>query len=101
MKINLNLQKLVISDKLKTKIETKFERGLGVLLTNWQEDQKIANLTIERIPRSGYFIKFDLNLPGASVNVQDTHKILIDGIVRVKNQAKRQLKKRLEILRGH
>ncbi len=100
MKIILNLQKLTITDKLKAKIESKFERGLGVLMQNWQEDLKVANLSIEKVARSGYIIKFDLNLPGAAVNVQDTHKVLIDGIVRVKNQAKRQLKKRLEILRG-
>lgn len=101
MKIIFNPQKLTISDRLKKRIETKFETGLGKYLKHYQEDLKVASLSIEKVSRSGYEIKFDMNLPGCPVNIKDTHKVLIDGVVRVRNQAKRQVQKYLEKLRGY
>lgn len=101
MNILFNPQKLQISDRLRQKIETKFEQGLGKLLTHYQEDLKIASLSIEKVSRSGYELKFDMNLPGCPINIKDTHKILLDGVLRVRDQAKRQVKKHLEKLRGY
>lgn len=101
MNILFNPQKLQMSDKLKQKIETKFELGLGKLLQHYQEDLKIGSLSIEKVSRSGYEIKFDMNLPGCPINIKDTHKVLLDGIIRVRDKAKRQIKKHLEKLRSH
>lgn len=101
MNIIFNPQKLKISDQFKKRIQTKFDQGLGKMLKNYQEDLKIASLSIEKVTRSGYEIKFDMNLPGCPVNIRDTHKVLLDGIIRVRNQAKRQIKKHLEKLRGY
>ena len=100
MKIFINEQKLKISDRLKQKIQIKFDRGLEKLLTHYQEDLKNASLSIERISRAGYRIKFDMNLPGCPVNIEKTSHVLIDGIVQVRNHAKRQIKKALEQLRA-
>lgn len=101
MNIVFNPQKLSISDKLRNKIETKFDQGLGKLLKHYQEDLKIASLSIEKVSRSGYEIKFDMNLPGCPINIKDTHKVLLDGILRVRDQAERQVKKHLEKLRSY
>jgi ribosome-associated translation inhibitor RaiA len=101
MQIFINEQKLKISDRLKEKIQTKFDKGLERLLSNYQSDLKNASLSIEKVNRSGYIIKFDMNLPGCSINIQKTSKVLIDGIVLVRNDAKRVIKKSLEKLRGH
>lgn len=101
MNIVFNPQKLNISDRLKKRIETKFETGLGKYLKHYQEDLKIASLSIEKKSRSGYEIKFDMNLPGCPINIKDTHKVLLDGIIRVRNQAKRQIQKYLEKMRGY
>lgn len=101
MNILFNPQKLQISDKLRQKIENKFEQGLGKLLKHYQEDLKIASLSIEKVTRSGYEIKFDMNLPGCPINIKDTHKILLDGLLRVRDTAKRQVKKHLEKLRSY
>ena len=101
MNIIINPQKLSISDHFKERIQTKFDQGLGKLLNNYQEDLKIASLSIEKVTRSGYEIKFDMNLPGCPINIRDTHQVLMDGIVRVRNQAKRQIKKYIEKMRGY
>jgi ribosome-associated translation inhibitor RaiA len=101
MNIIFNPQKLNISDQFKKRIQTKFDQGLGKMLKNYQEDLKVASLSIEKVTRSGYEIKFDMNLPGCPINIKDTHKVLLDGIIRVRNQAKRQIKKHLEMLRGY
>lgn len=101
MNIIFNPKKMTMSDRLKKRIETKFETGLGKLLNHYQEDLKIASLSIEKVSRSGYEIKFDMNLPGCPINIKDTHKILLDGVIRVRNQAKRQVQKYLEKLRGY
>lgn len=101
MNIIFNPQKMIISERLKKRIETKFESGLGKYLKHYQEDLKIASLAIEKVSRSGYEIKFDMNLPGCPINIKDTHKVLIDGIVRVRNKAKRQIQKYLEKMRGY
>jgi len=101
MNIIINEQKLKISERLRQKIQTKFEKGLEKLLSNYQNDLKVASLSVEKLARSGYQIKFDMNLPGCPINIKDTHKVLIDGIVRTRNQAKRQIKKYLEKLRSY
>lgn len=101
MNIIFNPQKMTISDRLRRRIETKFETGLGKFLKHYQEDLKVASLSIEKVSRSGYEIKFDMNLPGCPINIKDTHRILLDGVIRVRNQAKRQVQKHLEKLRGY
>ena len=101
MKIIFNPQKMIISDRLRKRIETKFETGLAKYLKHYQEDLKIASLSIEKVSRSGYEIKFDMNLPGCPVNIKDNHKVLLDGIVRVRNKAKRQIQKYLDKLRSY
>lgn len=101
MNIIINEQKLKISDRLRQRIQTKFDRGLEKFLKNYQNDLKVASLSIQRLTRAGYEIKFDMNLPGLPINIKDTHKVLIDGVVRVRNKAKRQIKKYLEKLRSH
>jgi ribosome-associated translation inhibitor RaiA len=101
MNIIFNPQKMTISDRLRKRIETKFETGLGKYLKHYQEDLKIASLAIEKKSRSGYEIKFAMNLPGCPINIKDTHKVLLDGVIRVRNQAKRQVQKYLEKLRGY
>lgn len=101
MNIIFNPQKMTISDRLRRKIETKFETGLGKHLKHYQEDLKVASLSIEKVSRSGYEIKFDMNLPGCPINIKDTHKILLDGVLRVRDQAKRQVQKYVEKLRGY
>lgn len=101
MQILFNLQKVSISDRFKQRIINKFSQALGKLLSHYQEDLKVGSLSIEKINRSGYEIKFDMNLPGCPINIKDTHKVLLDGIVRVRDQAKRQVKKHLELLRSY
>jgi len=101
MNIIFNPQKMNISDRLKKRIETKFETGLGKYLKHYQEDLKVASLSIEKKTRSGYEIKFDMNLPGCPINIKDTHKVLLDGVIRVRNQAKRQVQKFIEKMRKY
>lgn len=101
MNIIFNPQKMTLSDRLRKRIETKFETGLGKFLKHYQEDLKIASLSIEKVSRSGYEIKFDMNLPGCPINIKDTHKVLLDGVIRVRNQAKRQIQKYLGKLRNY
>lgn len=99
MQILFNTQKISITDSFKKKIQTKFEQGLGKLLLHYQEDLKVGLLSIEKVSRSGFEIKFDMNLPGCPINIKDTHKVLLDGVLRVRDQAKRQIKKNLDKLR--
>ena len=101
MNIIFNPQKLTLSDRFRQRIQTKFDQGLGKLLTSYKEDLKIASLAIEKVTKSGYEIKFDMNLPGCPINIRDTHRVLMDGVIRVRNQAKRQIKKYLEKMRGY
>ncbi len=101
MNILFNPQKVIINDRFRNLVQQKFESGLGKLLTHYQEDLKIASLSIEKNTRSGYEIKFDMNLPGCPINIKDNHKVLFIGLLRVRNQAKRQVKKFLEKLRGY
>lgn len=101
MQILINTSKISITDKFKSRIIGKYEQGLGKLLQHYQEDLKIGQLSIEKVTSSGYEIKFDMNLPGCPINIKDTHKVLLDGLLRVRDQAKRQIKKHLEKLRNH
>ena len=99
MQLFINEQKLKLSERLKNRIKVKFDRGLEKLLSHYQDDMKNGSLSIEKITRAGYHIKFAMNLPGCPVNIEKTSKVLIDGIVQVRNHAKRQIKKSLEKLR--
>ena len=101
MNIIFNPQKLSISDRFRTRIQNKFDQSLGKLLKHYQEDLKLASMSIEKIARSGYEIKFDMNLPGCPINIRNTSKVLIDGVIKVRNQAKRQIKKHLEKMRTY
>lgn len=101
MNIIFNPQKLSISDRFRTRIQNKFDQGIGKLLKHYQEDLKIAALSIEKVTRSGYEIKFDMNLPGCPINIRNTSKVLIDGVITVRNKAKRQIKKHLEKMRAY
>lgn len=101
MQILFNTQKISITDRFKAKVTGKFEQGIGKLLQHYQEDLKVGNLSIEKVSRSGFEIKFDMNLPACPINIKVVHKVLLDGIIEVRNQAKRQIKKNLEMLRGH
>lgn len=101
MNILFNPQKVVISDRFRDLVKNKFETGLGKLLTHYQEDLKVASLSIEKLNKSGFEIKFDMNLPGCPINIKDNHKILFVGLLRVRNQAKRQVKKFLEKMRKY
>jgi len=101
MNIIINPQKLSISERLRNRIKTKFDSGLDKLLGHYQEDLKVASLSIEKITRAGYEIKFDMNLPGCPINIKDTNRVLLDGIIKVRNQARRQVKKYLDKLRNY
>lgn len=101
MQIIFNPQKIKLSDKLRQKIKSKFELSLGKFLKHYQDDLKIASLSIERFARSGYEIKFDMNLPGSPINIKEQSKVLFAGIIKVRDGAKRQLKKYLTKLRGY
>lgn len=101
MQIFINEQNIKISDRLKNKIIAKFEIGLGRILKDYQEDLQKASLSIERNLRSGYQIKFDMNLPGCPVNVKTESKVLMDGVIDAKNKAKRQVRKSLDKIRGY
>ena len=100
MQILINAQKISITDKFKDRISKKFEQSLERLLTSYQPDLKVASLSIEKTG-STFQIKFDMNLPGCPINIKDNHKILLDGLLRVRDSAKRQIKKHLEKLRNH
>lgn len=99
MKILINAQKISITDRFKDKIVRKFDLPLERLLSNYQEDLKVASLSIEKTGDS-YKIKFDMNLPGCPINISDNHKVLLDGLIKVRDRAKRQIKKNLELLRS-
>ncbi len=99
MQILFNTQKISITDSFKARITKKFEQGLGKFLVHYQEDLKVGLISIEKVASENYEIKFDMNLPGCPVNIKATHKILLDGLMEVRDQAKRQIKKNLEILR--
>lgn len=101
MNILFNPQKLSLSDRFKVRIQNKFDQGLGKLLRHYQEDLKQASISIEKMSRSGYEVKFDMNLPGCPVNIKHTGKVLMDNIIKVRNQAKRQIKKHLDKLRSY
>lgn len=98
MQILINAQKISITEKFKDRIIKKFEQSLERLLTSYQPDLKVASLAIEKTGPT-FQIKFDMNLPGCPINIKDNHKILLDGLLRVRDSAKRQIKKHLEKLR--
>ncbi len=100
MQILINTQKISITDRFKEKIIKKFELSLEKLLTSYQPDLKVASLSIEK-SGSVFQIKFDMNLPACPINIKDEHKILLDGLLRVRDTAKNQIKKHLEKLRSH
>ncbi len=100
MQILINAQKISITDSFREKITRKFQQSLEKLLSHYQPDLKVASLAIEK-NGTGFEIKFDMNLPGCPINIKDNHKILLDGLLRVRDKAKRQIKKHLEQLRGH
>jgi ribosomal subunit interface protein len=101
MQIIINSQKVKIGEKMRAKIQSKITRGIEKYLTHYQEDLKVASLSVERFLRSGYQIKFDMNLPGAPVNITENSRLLMDGILKVRDTAKRQLRKQLDKLRSY
>lgn len=100
MQILINAQKISITDKFRDRIVKKFEQSLEKLLSTYQPDLKVASLSIEK-SGSIFQIKFDMNLPGCPINIKDEHKVLLDGLLRVRDTAKRQIKKHLEKLRSY
>lgn len=95
MNIEINGVNLIITPEIKDMVEKKLSRKLDQLLINFDKDQKIAFLHLEKDKYEHFKAKFDMALPG-----KDGHLIaecknvkLIPVITGIREQLEKQIKK--------
>ena len=96
MVIEVVAQNFKMSENLRTKIVAKFSRAIGKYLNSLDEDLKIATIAIQKNPRFGYSLKFDMQLPWTHAYAQQSSPLLFVGVVGLCGRASRQIRKETE-----
>lgn len=98
MQLELVDSNLKFTDRFKQRIVTKFGLALDKYLTKLEPEYQIAQLSIQKVPRFGYQLKFSMELPFTHVYVKHDSPDLMPGIVTVKDQVVRAVRKSREKL---
>lgn len=96
MNLQINSNGLNITSEVKDTIQKKFVEKIDLLLANFNEEMKTADLHIEFDQRyKKYIVKFDMKLPGSDGQIfsQTTHHDLIAAIIDLREQVEKQIKK--------
>lgn len=83
-----------IDSHIKDLIQTKLSDEIEVLLTDFEEDLKVAHVKLEKIGRGGFKINFDMRLPGSNGHIysEETGDDLQNVLVALKREVLRQVK---------
>ncbi|MBI3282898.1 hypothetical protein HYZ70_02370 [Candidatus Curtissbacteria bacterium] len=96
MVIEIVPQNLEISDRFRAQTIEKFTAAIGKYLNGIEEDLKIATITLEKMPRFGYSLKFDMQLPWAHIYAQQNSPLLFVGLTQLKQRVARQVREEAE-----
>lgn len=99
MVIEIVAQNFEISDRTRTEISQKFTAVIDKYLNGLEEDQKIATLTLEKVPRFGYLLKFDMQLPWVHIYAQQNSPLLFVGVIGLRQRVARQIREKTEIMK--
>ncbi len=98
MNIELVDSNVKFTDRYKQRILGKFSL-LDRYLNHLKEDLKIATLSIQKMVRGNYEMKFKMKLPFCDIYVHHKSPDLIPGIITLRDQVKRQIKENIEKIR--
>ncbi|MFA6250656.1 MAG: HPF/RaiA family ribosome-associated protein [Candidatus Shapirobacteria bacterium] len=81
-----------LTDKIRELVDTKLSQKLDRLLSSVDQALRVANVSIEKLPRSGYKIKFDMVLPPRhQIFAENQHPVLTTALTGLKEQIEKQL----------
>ncbi len=98
MQIELVDSNVKFTDRYQQKILGKFSL-LDRYLNHLEEDLKIASLSIQKMVRGNYEMKFKMKLPFCDIYTHHKSPDLIPGIISLRDQVKRQIKENIEKIR--
>lgn len=99
MQIELVDSNVIFTDRFKQRILTKFSHALDKYLSKLAPEYQIAELSIQKVPRFGYRMKFSMELPFTHVYIKHDSADLLPGIVTIKDQVARQIRENREKIR--
>jgi ribosome-associated translation inhibitor RaiA len=99
MQLELVDSNLIFTDRFKERIVTKFSTALDKYLTKLDPEYQIARLSIQKVARFGYQMKFSMELPFTHIYITNNSPDLMPGIINIRNQVARQIRENREKLR--
>lgn len=92
MQIKLVDCNVTFGDRFQQRIISKFSLSLDKYLINLSPEYQIAELSVQKIPRFGFRMKFNMELPFTHIYIKHDSPDLLPGIVMLRNQVKRQIR---------
>lgn len=97
MKLQIIGENFEVTDRIKKLVEEKIEKNLEKYLQTFNEDMKTATIKIEKGPRWGYWVNFNMWLPlKKQIYAQAHGKNLISVLVALREKIRRQIKSEFE-----
>lgn len=94
MKIQISTKNIEIDEWLENIVQKKLVYPLEKYLKTLPEDIKEAKVNIERCKRTGYFVNFNMLVPGKKQIFAETkNKQLIPAVVELREKLERELEK--------
>ncbi len=93
MQIKLVDSNVTFSDRFLQRIISKFSLTIDKYLVKLSPEYQMAELSIQKIPRFGFRMKFNMELPFTHIYIKHDSPDLLPGIVMLRNQVKRQIRK--------
>lgn len=99
MQLELVDSNLTFTDRFKERIVTKFSNALDKYLAKLDPEYQIAELSIQKVPRFGYQMKFSMELPFTHIYIKHVSPDLMPGIIVLKDRVARQIRENREKIR--
>lgn len=96
MVIDVVAQNFQINETVRAQIVQKFSQAIEKYLTGLEEDLKVATITLQKMPRFGYSLKFDMQLPWTHIYAQQNSPLLFVGVINLRRRAARQIREESE-----
>ncbi len=94
MNLQVSVENMILSDKVKLIIINKFEKPTAKLLGKLDSDNLAADFHLQRLSYGDYQANFDLQLPGkVSIYAKNIHPDLTATITGLREQVEKQIKK--------
>lgn len=93
MKVQINAHQLKVTDDVREHVQEKLARKLDKLVQSFNQDLKLIDVKLEKLPDWGYKVKAKLELADQKLFADTRHESLVSGLVEVREKLEQQIKK--------